>query len=184
MRLIFEVLSTLYFLCYFFTFVSTEESTAHLTCRVLVSSLQNEVAFPGGSFYNASLSSYAYVQQQAQHPSCIVRPSSASDISTIIKVLRNSPKTAFAIRSGGHGTNRGFSNIDGGITLDLTSINDVKILEDATTVSAGTGATWGNIYPVLDASNRSLTGSRASGVGVGGFLSGGTFMTSTSEASH
>ncbi|RYP10560.1 hypothetical protein DL765_008064 [Monosporascus sp. GIB2] len=75
--------------------------------------------------------------------------------------------------SGGHGTNHGYSNIDGGVTLDLTSLNNVDVLENGVTVSVGTGASWGDVYLVLDAHNRSLNGGRASDVGVGGFLSGG-----------
>ncbi|KAL2751866.1 hypothetical protein ACRALDRAFT_1066341 [Sodiomyces alcalophilus JCM 7366] len=143
------------------------------TCRDLASLLPDRVSFPGEEGYNASVSSYAYVQQQTQTPLCIVKPSTAAQVASVLDVLRESPTTAFAVRSGGHATNRGFSNIDGGVTVDLSSINTVDLLDDGVTVSVGTGATWGDVYPVLDAHSRSLNGGRASDVGVGGFLSGG-----------
>lgn len=147
-------------------------TTANRTCGILVSMLPGKVFVPKDAAYQSSEASYAYVQEQIQSPSCIVKPSSASDISSAIKTLVDS-STAFAIRSGGHASNRGFSNVDGGITLDLTAINSVVLLDDDVTVSIGTGATWAEVYPVLDARGRSLNGGRASGVGVGGFLSGG-----------
>ncbi len=70
------------------------------------------------------------------------------------KALRKAPKTPFAIRSGGHATNKGFSNIDGGVTLDLTSINAVKLLRDGVTVSAGTGAEWVDGIPCSGSSEQ------------------------------
>lgn len=142
-------------------------------CAALGSRLPRQVAFPGDRAYSASESSYAYANQQTQKPSCIVKPTRAADVSLVVKTLREYPGSPFAIRSGGHATNRGFSNIDGGVTVDLTSLNTVQLLEDGVTVSVGTGALWGDVYSVLDAHNRSLNGGRASRVGVGGLLSGG-----------
>lgn len=143
------------------------------TCRALASVLPDRVSFPGDEAYHASVSSYAFVQQQTQKPSCVVRPSTAAEVASALDVLRESPTTPFAVRSGGHATNRGFSNTDGGVAVDLRAFNSVDLLDDGVTVSVGTGATWGDVYPVLDAHSRSLNGARASDVGVGGFLSGG-----------
>ncbi|GAB1315266.1 Bifunctional solanapyrone synthase [Madurella fahalii] len=163
---------TLHVVCLWVLF-STYTATATGICTTLASLLPNRVAFPGDGAYNASTASYAYANQQTQRPSCIVRPSSTADVSLVVKSLREAPQVPFAIRSGGHATNRGFSNIDGSVTVDLTSINAVRVREDGVTVSIGTGATWGDVYPVLDARKRSLNGGRASNVGVGGLLSGG-----------
>lgn len=144
------------------------------TCADIASQLPNRVAYPGDEAYNTSEKSYAYANQQTQKPSCIVQPSSAADVAAAVNVLRKSPHVPFAIRSGGHATNRGFSNIDCSVTLDLRLLNSVKIQADGVVVSVGTGASFGDVYLVLDAAKRSLNGGRASGVGVGGFLSGGT----------
>ncbi|KAI1657942.1 FAD-binding domain-containing protein [Daldinia decipiens] len=156
-----------------FVFSTSIEWNSNLACQILASKINNRVFFPGGAEYNASVFSYAYVQQQILKPSCIVKPSDSAEVATTLKALRRSPATQFAIRSGGHGTNGGFSNIDSGVTVDMTSIHGVDILEDGITASIGTGALWGDVYAVLDTHNRSLNGGRASGVGIGGFLSGG-----------
>ncbi|KAK8127857.1 hypothetical protein PG984_008965, partial [Apiospora sp. TS-2023a] len=143
-----------------------------LACRVLTTEFPKQVSFPGDATYNLSLSSYSYAQEQMMFPACIFQPVTTPDVACAVRALRNS-SAAFAIRSGGHATNPGFSNIGGGVTIDLTTINDVHIHEDGVTVSVGTGATWGDVYRVLDASGRSLNGGRASGVGIGGYLLGG-----------
>ncbi|KAK4197154.1 bifunctional solanapyrone synthase [Triangularia verruculosa] len=143
-------------------------------CSTLASRLpNNRVALPRNEAYNVSTSSYAYANQQTQRPSCIVQPASATEVSLVIKLLRQSPNTPFAVRSGGHATNRGFSNIDGSVTIDLTALRAVRVLKDGVTVSIDTGASWGDVYRVLDPRRRSLNGGRASNVGIGGFLSGG-----------
>lgn len=148
------------------------DMSAAAVCDFIETRLPNKVFFPGEAAYNSSLVSYAYVQQQVQNPGCIIKPSSAADVSAVLKILSKS-SAKFALRSGGHATNPGFSNIDGGVTLDLTSLNEVTILEDGVIASVGTGASWADVYPVLDAHSRSANGGRADGVGVGGFLSGG-----------
>lgn len=149
-------------------------SSSVTTCNALSALLPKAVYSPTDAAYGSSEASYAYAQQQVQRPSCIVKPSNVIDVSTAVKALGNSSAT-FAIRSGGHATNPGFSNIDDGITLDLTFLNSIDILSQGSrvTASVGTGASWGDVYPVLDSQGRSVNGGRASGVGVGGFLSGG-----------
>jgi hypothetical protein len=163
-------------LCLFFIQILLVDvgSASNATCQILLSILPKAVYFPSDVAYHSSGASYSYVQQQVQRPTCIVLPSNAADLSSVVKVVKNST-TAFAIRSGGHATNSGFSNIDAGVTLDLTSLNHVDIIQDGehVTASVGTGASWADVYEVLDAHGRSLNGGRASGVGIGGFLSGG-----------
>lgn len=163
----------------------SKTTATYSTCAILASLLPSQVSFPGDAAYNSSESSYCYVQEQIKDPSCIVQPSSITDVSSVVDILQSS-STKFDIRSGGHASNSGFSNInDGGLTLDLTSMNSVDFLEDCVTSSVGTGASWAEVYPVLDAHSRFVNGGRASGVGVGGFLSGGyiTFHSPVSSNS-
>ncbi|KAJ0120688.1 FAD binding domain-containing protein [Diaporthe amygdali] len=117
---------------------ATAGNSSDTTCYALAAILANAVFFPGDTTYNSSEASYAYVQQQIQRPSCIVKPSSTAEVSSVVKILQSS-SSAFAIKSGGHATNSGFSNIDGGVTLDLTSLNSVSIVEDGDLVTASVG---------------------------------------------
>lgn len=67
----------------------------------------------------------------------------------------------------------GVDNIEDGVTIDLSSLNDLCLSDDLKTISAGAGATWGEIYNLLDPMGLSVAGGRAGQVGVGGLTVGG-----------
>jgi FAD/FMN-containing dehydrogenase len=79
----------------------------------------------------------------------------------------------FAISSGGHATAFGASNVDDGITLDLSALDSVSLASDRSYVDVGTGARWLDVYRALDPWDLTVAGGRAASLGVGGFLLGG-----------
>ncbi len=81
-----------------------------------------------------------------------------------------------AVRSGGHSPNVGFSNTNGGITLDLRGLDSVDLSADGNTAMVGTGNQWGPVYEKLEAQGKTVVGARVYDVGIGGFLSGGKFV--------
>ncbi|KAI1154873.1 hypothetical protein F4825DRAFT_460150 [Nemania diffusa] len=122
-----------------------------------------------------SISSYFFLNQQ-QHPSCIVAPSTANEVAEVIRLvsLYGSGSEKVAIRSGGHSSNRGFSNTNNGVTIDLRGLNQIEIRDpSADTVSVGTGTLWINVSDFLDPLNLTTVGSRVASVGIGGFVTGG-----------
>ncbi|OCK78514.1 putative oxidoreductase [Lepidopterella palustris CBS 459.81] len=128
--------------------------------------------------YQNSLLSYWSQQEQSIHPACIVIPTSSNDVSLAVYVLNTAYSMSmrecqFAIRSAGHTPQAGAANIDGGITIDLQSLDEVTVSSDYGVASIGTGNRWGNIYPTLDALNLAMIGGRVSDVGVGGLMTGG-----------
>jgi FAD/FMN-containing dehydrogenase len=82
-------------------------------------------------------------------------------------------RTPFAIRSGGHSPNPGWSGIESGILIDLSKMNSMNISEDRKTVKLGPGARWGQVYEYLDQYDVTAVGGRIAQVGVGGLLLGG-----------
>ncbi|CEL03427.1 hypothetical protein ASPCAL04582 [Aspergillus calidoustus] len=158
-------------------------------CVRLLALLGPPVSFPQTPAYNTSLASYFTQQNAHLYPSCIVTPSNTADVSTILDFL-TSPRqdqnpththasantnTAcpFAIRSGGHAYNTAFNNINSGPTIDLSNLNSITLSADQKTVSVGPGATWGDVYDILDPAHISVPGGRAGQVGVGGLTLGG-----------
>ena len=146
--------------------------------------LKDKVSFPGSKAYNASLGSYYSLQEAGVQPHCIFSPRSAGDVSEAVKALAwgstsndACPSTAepcqFAVRSGGHASFAGAANIPGGVTFDLSGIDDISLASDRSTVSVGAGNTWGRVYSNLDAQGLAVAGGRASSVGVGGLSLGG-----------
>lgn len=67
----------------------------------------------------------------------------------------------------------GSANIQGGVTIDLSSINQITVSPDQTQVSIGPGNTWEDVYLKLDALGIATSGGRAASVGVGGLTLGG-----------
>jgi hypothetical protein len=69
----------------------------------------------------------------------------------------------------------GSANIQAGVTIDLSLVNDIVVSEDQSRVHIGVGNRWGAVNHILDPLNLATPTGRISGVGVGGFTSGGDY---------
>jgi FAD/FMN-containing dehydrogenase len=107
-----------------------------------------------------------------------------ADVVSVLVATRSSPSTfstsrshkqgcQFAIKAQGHSPASGFANTGNGVTIDLTSLHDVKISNDHNTASVGAGASWVQVYAALDPIGKSVAGGRNGNVGVGGLTLGG-----------
>ncbi|TGJ82176.1 hypothetical protein E0Z10_g6569 [Xylaria hypoxylon] len=134
-----------------------------------------KVSLAGSTAYNVSVASYFSQQQQAVQPACVVSPQTTQDVSTAIRILTSHTdgQCKFSIRSGGHASWAGASNIAGGVVIDIRALNSVDVHSDTSTVSVGAGAAWDDVYAKLDPVGRSVNGGRAAEVGVGGLTLGG-----------
>jgi FAD/FMN-containing dehydrogenase len=110
-------------------------------------------------------------QQLSLIPACIFTPSTPREVSTGLQIVKTYD-CQFAVRSGGHGIPPGWSNSDGGVNINLDTLNEVELLEVGIT-RVGPGANWGQVYEVLDPLNISVVGGRSAEVGVGRFILGG-----------
>ncbi|KAL2827108.1 hypothetical protein BJY01DRAFT_255793 [Aspergillus pseudoustus] len=71
------------------------------TCQQLSILLEGKVFTPNTSTYQESISSYFSLQERSLNPACIVRPTSAQDVSTAITALAKRGDK-FAVHSNGH----------------------------------------------------------------------------------
>lgn len=148
---------------------------ANVLCRALCTSLgEQKVALSGTNAYNSSVESYFSQQQQALQPACIVFPETTEDVSVIIKTLTSHQggQSNFAIRSGGHASWLGASNIAGGVVIDLQGLNLLDVHDDRSTISVGAGVSWDEVYARLDPIGLSANGGRCAEVGVSGLTLG------------
>lgn len=113
-------------------------------------------------------------------PKCVVKPQSTSDVSKavlVLSLLSNitdfSRECHFAIRSGGHTPWAGAANQQGGVTIDLAALNEVKVSTDKTVTRIGPGNRWVDVYSKLDSLGLAVPGGRVADVGVGGLITGG-----------
>ena len=106
-------------------------------------------------------------------PTCVVLPRSSQDISRTLKII-NFFQVKFAVRSGGHSPNPGWSSINNpGLLIDLQRFNEVTVNSDRSVASLGPGGRWGDVYAALDPYGVSVIGGRIPHVGVGGLILGG-----------
>ena len=149
-----------------------------LQCAALSYALNEKVSYPASSAYAESSSSYWSKQEESLAPSCIVSPAHTGDVVTAVRTLAllnkgGLLKCDFAIRGGGHTPWAGSANIDGGVTIDMRSIDDVTVNQNKTVAFVGAGAAWGDVYQKTDSLGLAVVGGRGSTIGVGGLLTGG-----------
>lgn len=111
------------------------------------------------------------------HPYCIVLPQSTDEVSRALTALVGTGDGGagdwhVAVRSGGHGL-PGFSNIDRGVTIDLSMLNGTSYDAESNIASIQPGGRWKDAYAELEEHRVTVAGGRDGGVGVGGFLLGG-----------
>lgn len=154
------------------TAVAPQTIHFQVECRTAESSeSQVQVLVPGDAAYEAPQDSF-WSNSAKLRPAAIVRPSSANDVSAVIKSLV-AAKQPFAVRSGGHWNVVGGSNIEGGVTIDLGRLNKVSYTAASETASTGPGCRWQAVYDELHKHGRAVAGGREGEVGVAGLLLGG-----------
>jgi FAD/FMN-containing dehydrogenase len=67
----------------------------------------------------------------------------------------------------------GASNIAGGITIDLSGLDDIVVHQEKNTISVGAGNKWVDVYRELEKYHITVVGGRIADVGVGGLTLGG-----------
>ncbi|KAF2876999.1 hypothetical protein BDV95DRAFT_589646 [Massariosphaeria phaeospora] len=116
-----------------------------------------------------------------QLPTCIILPQLNKDVSLALKIIRFF-RIQFAVRSGGHSPNPGWSSIDEpGVLIDLQKLDQISVSADKKVASLGPGGRWGEVYEALDPYGLSVIGGRIPQVGVAGVILGGGFFHFSGE---
>ncbi|KFY41669.1 hypothetical protein V494_02867 [Pseudogymnoascus sp. VKM F-4513 (FW-928)] len=142
-------------------------------CAQLSAELGSSVGFESSSIYANSQSSYWAKQQSELTPSCIIVPSTASEVAVAISIISTIESCNFAIKGAGHGTVVGATNINGGVKFDMSRLNEIETNSEGTITRIGAGSQWGEVYEYLDNRGLSVAGGRNGDVGVAGVLLGG-----------
>jgi FAD/FMN-containing dehydrogenase len=106
-----------------------------------------------------------------KRPAVIAMCTSPADVVDAL-ALAAGEEYAVAVRAGGHSV-AGVSLNDGGIVIDVRSMNDVEVDPGARTVRVGAGATWGEFDRATQEHGLATTGGRVSTTGVAGLTLGG-----------
>ncbi|KAK3938964.1 FAD binding domain-containing protein [Diplogelasinospora grovesii] len=141
-------------------------------CDTIESTTNIDVLRPLSLGYQTEQAAYWSTGASLMQPSCILTPTTANEVSVIVKALLNSTER-FAIKSGGHNPNNNFSSIQGGPLISTSHLNEVTLDTASQTVRIGPGNRWDDVSAALDGTGYTAVGGRIGNVGVGGLLLGG-----------
>ncbi|EST04759.1 FAD linked oxidase, N-terminal [Kalmanozyma brasiliensis GHG001] len=150
-------------------FVNATELQA---CQAIASAMKtpgSKVVYPLDLTYASLIEHYMISSTQAS--TCVAVPASPQDISAAIKII-GTRRIRFAVKGAGHASNQGWSSTPG-IAFGMTNFKQTNLSGDKQTIDVGPANVWDDVYQSLDGSGRSVVGGRVSGVGVGGFITGG-----------
>ncbi|KAH8890090.1 FAD binding domain-containing protein [Thozetella sp. PMI_491] len=149
-----------------------------VVCDTLLATTNIPQYLPGSPEFVTEQSHYWSTAASALLPACILAPTTAQEVATIVQVLL-STNESFAIKSGGHNPNNFFASINGGALISTLNMKDVILDVAAETVRIGPGNRWDGVAATLDGTGYTVIGGRIGNVGVGGYLLGGglSFMS-------
>ncbi|HYS39821.1 MAG TPA: FAD-binding oxidoreductase [Pseudonocardiaceae bacterium] len=132
----------------------------------LRATVNGQVLEPGDAGYDEART--VYLGGMDQQPAVIVRPADAADVARVVSSARDSGVT-LAVKGGGHGF---FCLCDGGIVLDMSSLQELEIDTATRTAWADAGLTAGQ-YTNAAHEHGLVTGFGDTGsVGLGGITTG------------
>jgi len=138
----------------------------------LPASLADAAVEPGDAKYSRVRNTY----MRGGSPGLVLQLGSAEQIAEALAFARTQQAqngVPLGVRSGGHGIS-GRSTNDGGIILDVSKLNTIEILDEATRrVRVGAGAKWVDVAQALAPHGWALTSGDYGGVGVGGLATAG-----------
>jgi FAD binding domain/Berberine and berberine like len=131
---------------------------------------QGPLLTPGGAAYSAARQ-VVNARYSGARPLAVLRARSVSDVR---KAVAWSARYGVRItaRSGGH-SYAGYSTLDGGLVVDLSSLDQIAIAADRRTVQVGAGARLIDLYTTLAARGLTVPAGSCPTVGVGGLSLGG-----------
>lgn len=124
--------------------------------------------------YNSALFDYWNAASANNRAACAFFPSNAEQVSFAVHTLNAYPSVKYALKSGGHSPNLGYSSVDQGVLIAFRPNSQYAIpAADGKTVEVGAGCKWEDVYKVLEPLGRTAVGGRLGDVGVMGFTLGG-----------
>ncbi|KAG1748361.1 FAD dependent oxidoreductase [Suillus paluster] len=152
------------------------DTTACAEIAACISS-KSAVSYSGSSAYMKD--NYHWASSSSQVSACSFEPGTTEDLAKAVQILGDT-RTPFAIKSGGHATNPGFSSTQG-VQIAMSLFSDITFDSDSQTATVGTGAIWDDVYSTLGEYGVNAIGGKESGIGVGGFVLGGGYSYLTNQ---
>ncbi|MEO3742668.1 LLM class flavin-dependent oxidoreductase [Plantactinospora sp. B5E13] len=143
--------------------VALAERRSGVDYDALPASLAAGSVEPGDREYEQVRHSYSW----SGSPALVIRPRDAAEVVDAVTYARTQD-VPLSVRSGGHGIS-GRSTNDGGIVIDLSRMDRVEVLDQATRrIRLEPGARWGHVARALAPYGLAMSSGDYGDVGVGG----------------
>ncbi|HEV2066289.1 MAG TPA: FAD-dependent oxidoreductase, partial [Thermomicrobiales bacterium] len=106
-----------------------------------------------------------------RRPTLVVQCAGAEDVAQSVALARHEG-LEISVRGGGHGV-AGNAVADGGLMIDLSQMDTVRVDPKTQTARVGAGATWGDFDGAAQEHGLATTGGTDSRTGVAGLVLGG-----------
>ncbi|TDO59996.1 FAD/FMN-containing dehydrogenase [Kribbella sp. VKM Ac-2571] len=146
-----------------------QDTLGEATLGELAGELRGELVRPTDPSYDEARSIWNAAHDK--RPALIVRCRGVADVIRAVEFARSEGLT-LAVRGGGHSI-PGFSTTDGGLVIDLSPMNSVRVDPDRRVIVAQGGCVWGDVDAEAQAFGLAVTGGLVSTTGVAGFTLGG-----------
>ena len=131
--------------------------------------LRGSLIQPGDASYETARKVYNAMIDK--HPSLIVQPVDAADVSTAVDFACEQGLEV-AVRGGAH-NGPGFGTVDRGLVIDLSHLRGVRVDPEAKTVRVAGGSVWGDVDHATYPFGLAVPSGFLSTTGVGGLTLGG-----------
>ena len=93
-------------------------------------------------------------------PACVVFPTTAEELSYVVTSLLQYTSVPFAVKSGGHNSNVGFSSVNWGVLIYFSKLASTTLSSDQSSAVVGSGARWAEVLTALEPYNLAVVGGR------------------------
>jgi FAD/FMN-containing dehydrogenase len=146
----------------------TLENDALTTLR---STFAGEVLAPSDPGFAQARAEALWNGAISNQPALITRPTSEDDVATAIAFAR-AQGLELSVRGGGHGY-AGKAVVDGGVVIDLSRLDGVRVDPASRRATVGGGASWAAVDAATAEHGLAVTGGTISHTGVAGLTLGG-----------
>ncbi|WP_158057891.1 FAD-binding oxidoreductase [Halorussus halophilus] len=135
----------------------------------LESTFRGQIVVPGDESYHDERRVWNGMINK--YPAAITRCDDVADVLAVVNVASDHD-LPLSVRGGGHGV-AGNALVDGGLVVDLSEMDDVRVDPEGRTARVGGGATWGDVDRQTQQFGLAAPGGVVSETGVAGLTLGG-----------
>jgi FAD/FMN-containing dehydrogenase len=129
--------------------IAVPSQETNKACQQIQSALHGKVFYDRDPVYTKENRDYFNIGLAELKPACISMPSSAQDVSNIVKILNTHKDVPYAIKSGGHDPNPGHSSVKDGVLIALRELKGTEYDSEKRVAYVKPGGHWSDVLTPL-----------------------------------